>query len=334
MASRGVFRTGMLSALGIALLVTLILPRPLQAAPGDLDPSFGSGGIVITDFGGNDTAFALALQPDGKIVAAGTSSGGGTGTNFALARHNPDGSPDASFGARGTVITDFISNGSDEVHALAIQPDGKIVVAGFVSQGFDFALARFGQDGSLDPTFGTGGKVISQSTSYGSLWAVALQPDGKIVVAGESNSRVALARYNPDGSLDATFGGGGTVIGVGDGRANAIALQPDGKIVVAGDSRSYYVDFADQLRTIKRFALARYNPDGSPDATFGLGGRSTTGFGGDDIAFALALQPDGKIIVAGESNSRVALARYNSDGNLDATFGGGGTVITDFGGGE
>jgi uncharacterized delta-60 repeat protein len=326
--SGSVFRPGMLSTLlGITLLIALILPRPLQAAPGDLDPSFGSGGRVYTDFGGDDRAFALSLQPDGKIVVAGTSSvhGSGTGGNFALARYNVDGSLDATFGTGGKVITDFINNGSDEAHVLALQPDGKIVAAGHVAWGFDFALARYNPDGSLDVSFGNGGKVITSDAGYDWFSAVALQPDGKIVVAGWSgggfySADFVLARYNFDGTLDAGFGSGGKVttdLG-GDDRASAMALQPDGKIVAAGRTSG------------GNFALTRYNQDGSPDATFGLGGKVTTDLGGDDAVSAMALQPDGRIVVGGASNSRFALARYNRDGSLDPTFGAGGAVIADF----
>ena len=313
------------------VLFTLGVPDSGRAAPGDLDPTFGSGGKVTTDFGGDDQAFALALQPDGKIVAAGSST-----QNFALARYNADGSLDATFGSGGKVTTNF-GLVLTLAHALALQPDGKIVVAG--ESNVNFALARYNPDGSLDATFGTGGKVITDFGGIDRARALALQPDGKIVVAGESApftglSDFALARYNPDGSLDASFGTGGKVTtdfgGTAD-RADALALQPDGKIVLAGGSSS--------VSASVDFALARYNPDGSLDASFGTGGKVITDFGNSDAAFALALQPDGKIIVAGVSTGvsvgpgrGFALARYNPDGSLDATFGTGGKVITNFGG--
>ena len=329
--SGGIFRPGMLSILRITLLIALILPAPLHASPGDLDPGFGSGGKVITDFGGDDTLFTLALQPDGKTVVAGSSFvyGTGTGGSFALARFNVDGSLDATFGTGGKVITDFRSNGTDVAHALAIQPDGKIVAAGVVPHGLDFGLARYNVDGSLDATFGTGGKVISSSANYDTLSAAALQSDSKIVVAGSRGYYPAardfvLARYNTDGSLDASFGSGGEVTtdfgNHTDDQASAMALQPDGKILVGGGSGG-------------RFALARYNPDGNLDPTFGLGGKVTTDPPGGGAA--MALQPDGKIVVAGGPRSaNFVLARYNPDGSLDLPFGTGGAVATGFGGGS
>ena len=329
--SWGVFRPGILSALRMTLLVAFLLPRPLHAAPGDLDPTFGGGGKVITDFGGDDTLFTLALQPDGKTVVAGSSFvyGSGTGGSFALARYNVDGSLDATFGTGGKVITDFRSNGTDVAHALAIQPDGKIVAAGVVPHGLDFGLARYNVDVSLDATFGTGGKVISSSANYDTLSAAVLQSDGKIVVAGSRGYYPAardfvLARYNTDGSLDASFGSGGEVTtdfgNHTDDQASAMALQPDGKILVGGGSGG-------------RFALARYNPDGTLDPTFGTEGTVITAFGGGESAAALALQPDGKIVVAGGPRSaNFVLARYNPDGRLDLPFGTGGVVATGFGG--
>jgi len=340
-----VFRPGRLSILRITLFILLILPHPLHASPGDLDPSFGSGGTVISDFGGF-SANSLALQPDGKIVVAGS-----FGFDFALARYNADGRLDAGFGSGGKVTTDF--GDWDGAHAVAIQADGKIVVAG--SSGFfvhtDIAMARYNPDGSLDPTFGSGGKVTTVFGTSSNAHALALQADGKIVIRGvvefappptvpptlcfgpcSGPSFPALLRYNPDGSLDPTFGSGGKVttefVGVAGAGPASLALQPDGKIVAAGVG-------ADPSRHF--FALARYNPDGRLDGTFGSGGKVTTDFGGEDGAYAVGIQADGKIVVAGLSQPggggrNFALARYNPDGHLDGTFGTGGKVTTDFGG--
>jgi uncharacterized delta-60 repeat protein len=297
---------------------------------------------VTTDFaGGSDLAFGVALQPDGKIVAAGTATRGATIiSDFALARYNPDGSLDATFGSAGKVTTDF-GGDSDRAQSVALQPDGKIVAAGTTStpgvSGADFALARYNPDGSLDATFGSAGKV---TTDFGGgAEAVALQPDGKIVAAGSASpgatifSDFALARYNPDGSLDATFGSGGKVtthFASGTDQAFGVALQPNGKIVAAGTAHT---------GTSYNFALARYNPDGSLDATFGSGGKVTTEFTANfDQANTVALQPNGKIVAAGRTGAGTshdfALARYNPDGSLDATFGSGGKVTTDFTGGS
>src|SRR5207249_1300852 len=319
-----------LLALLSALLLVLSFAHSVDAGPGDLDPSFGTGGRVLTDFGGGDGARALALQAEGRIVVAGSSSAGAFGSDFALARYNSNGSLDPSFGTGGRVLTDF--GGDDEARALALQDDGKIVVAGGFGGPF-FALARYNPGGTLDTSFGTGGRVFTNFGGRDGARALALQADGKIVAAGFTSSdfgtrrRFALARYNPDGSLDPSFRGGRVVTSFADrDEASALALQSDGKIVVAG--------FSDAGGR-QDFALARYNPDGGLDLSFGSGGRVLTDFGGDDEAAALALQADGKIVVAGLSGSGgvalVALARYNPNGTLDASFGSGGQVLTDFG---
>jgi phospholipase C len=311
----------------------------VAAHPGDLDPSFGTGGKVATAVG---FASAVALQEDGKIVAAGhTDTDTGTQGVFALARYNPNGSLDATFGTAGTVTTAFPSyfGSYDAAYALALQGDGKIVAAGNTGHGKSaFALARYNPNGSLDATFGTGGKVTTAfGTSYDAAYALALQEDGKIVAVGDTDTGTqgafALARYNPNGSLDATFGTGGkvtTVFGTSYDAAYALALQGDGKIVAAGSTQT-----ATQP-PVHTFALARYNPNGSLDATFGTGGRVTTAFGtSGSSANAIALQTDGKIVAAGDTDTGTqgafALARYNSDGSLDATFGTGGRVTTAFG---
>jgi uncharacterized delta-60 repeat protein len=168
---------------------------------------------VTTDFGlgGINRAFALVLQPDGKLVAAGTNNIG-----FALARYLPDGRLDPTFGVGGKVTTDFAFGGSDQASALILQPDGKLVAAGsaiVVDEIFRFALARYRPDGSLDPTFGTGGRVVTEFGDRANrATALVLQPDGKLVAAGATDDGdFALARYRPDGSLDATFGTGGEV---------------------------------------------------------------------------------------------------------------------------
>jgi uncharacterized delta-60 repeat protein len=310
---------------------------------GSLDPTFGTGGTVTTAFpsyfGSYDAAYAVALQGDGKIVAAGDTDTGGGGA-FALARYNPNGSLDPTFGRGGTVTTAF-GTPYDAAYAVALQGDRKIIVAGNTDTGTRgaFALARYNSDGSLDPTFGTGGTVTTAfGTSHDAAYAVALQGDGKIVAAGFTQTATqpplhtfALARYNSDGSLDVTFGTGGrvtTAFGMSGSLANAVALQGDGKIVAAGDT---------DIGTQGAFALARYNPDGSLDPTFGTGGTVTTAFGtSSSSANAVALQGDGKIITAGVTETApgayvFALARYNPDGHLDATFGTDGTVTTAFG---
>jgi len=277
---------------------------------GSLDTTFSEDGKLTTAFGSDhDIARAMALQADGKIMVAGYAYNG-SNNDFALARYNPDGSLDTTFSDDGLLITDFGS--SDRAHALALQADGKIVAAGYAWNGsnYDFALARYNPDGSLDTTFSEDGKLTTAFASGNEdAHAVALQPDGKIVAAGYAYNGItddfALARYNPDGSLDTTFSGDGlltTAFASGNEDAHAVALQPDGKIVAAG-----YGGNSD-------FALARYNPDGSLDTTFSGDGLLTTAIGISSNANAVALQADGKIVVAGYAwNGRdydFALARY------------------------
>jgi uncharacterized delta-60 repeat protein len=290
------------------------------AAPGDLDTSFSSDGKAFTDFRGGsyDRASALAIQPDGMLVVAGVSFNASDIADFALARYRPDGSLDPTFGSAGKVLTDFGSDSDDDAGALVIQPDGKLVVAG-TSNG-DFALARYLPNGALDPTFGSGGTVLTDvgSGSDDGAMALALQPDGKLVVAGRSDGDFALARYKPNGTLDTTFSGEGKVTTTfGDSsQATALILQPDGKLVAAG----WF-----QVRDVSGFflppdiALARYRPNGTPDPTFSGDGKVLTAFrgGSRDQAFALAIQPhDGRLVIAGESDasghSDFALARYHA----------------------
>jgi uncharacterized delta-60 repeat protein len=177
---------------------------------GDLDTSFGTGGIVTTDLRGyNDWGSSIALQSDGKIVF-GSKSSNGTDNDFAVVRYNTDGSIDTDFGTNGMVFTP-IGSGNDEGEAVAIQSDGKIVLAGHTWDGvdYDFAVVRYNTDGSLDTTFGSGGKVVTQvSTADDQIHGITVQSDGKILVVGDtdngSNLDVAVARYNTDGTLDKT----------------------------------------------------------------------------------------------------------------------------------
>ncbi|MFE2913984.1 calcium-binding protein [Kitasatospora indigofera] len=317
----------MAGAAGLALL--LALPGAAWAAPGDLDAGFGTGGKVATDFGGSgDEARALAVQPDGRIVAAGVKDG-----DFALARYNADGSLDAGFGAGGKVTTDF-DGGGDAANGVAVQADGRIVAVGVSESsagGNFFSLVRYNADGSLDAGFGTGGKVVTDfgGGGVGEAFAVAVQADARIVVAGLDGGDFALARYNTLGGLDAGFGTGGTVLtdfGGGADAVHAVAVQADGRIVAAGHTGNSVGNYD--------FALARYNVNGSPDTGFGTGGRVTTDFGAFDSANGVAVQADGRIVAAGVSGSDFALARYNVNGSPDTGFGTGGRVTTDFGGSE
>src|SRR5918999_1292608 len=250
-----------LTLVGTVVLVVTIA-SPAAAPPGDLDPTFDGDGKVTTDVAGSfDQAFGMAIQGDGKIVAAGVAVVSGA-DDFALARYNSDGSLDITFDGDGKVTTDF---GSDQAFAVAIQGDGKIVAAGgaFVSNNQDFALARYNTDGSLDTTFDGDGKVTTDlAGGTDQAYAVAIQ-GGKIVVTGgavvSGGEDFALARYNTDGALDTTFSGDGRVntdFGSANEQARGVAIQGDGKIVVAGFA---FVSGAND------FALARYQSQGTAD---------------------------------------------------------------------
>ncbi|NEQ21307.1 MAG: hypothetical protein F6K28_19200, partial [Microcoleus sp. SIO2G3] len=190
-----------------------------------------------------------------------------------------------SFGATGKITTDF--GGNDYGYGVAVQSDGKIIVTG--GNNSNFAIARYNSDGSLDTTFDTDGQLTTDfgGNDYG--YSVAVQSDGKIVVTAESDANFVLARYNSDGSPDTTFDTDGQLTADfgGNDYGYSVAVQSDGKIVVIGESNG-------------NFVLARYNSDGSPDTTFDTDGQLTADFGGNDYGYSVAVQSDGKIIVAGE----------------------------------
>lgn len=423
----------------VVALAAILLPTQAgmaQVVGGSLDPTFDQDGVRVDDFGSEDTARGVALQPDGRIVVAGTSCGG----DILVARYTSAGALDPSFGSGGRVCIDMAAGSQDQGEEIFVLPDGRLLVAG--TSGGDFALVRltaegrpdptfdgdgkatydFGAaevlrdaalapdgrivlvgwrqrpgcpgpgpgieidyailrvtvNGSLDPSFGQGGRVVISNGQVLRAEAVVVQPDGAIVVGGNtaSCSRVSIdyslfrltatgdvdpgfsqnrqffelgpdtvvdialqgdgklvvaidtfvgpatspsrddaftvLRVYPDGTLDPTFDGDGVaVVLFGEGRnatASAVLVQPDGRIVVGGSLRPASGFGGSD------FALARLNPDGTPDATFGDGGRVVTDLGGNDILLALALQPDGKVVAAGSSDGNVALARYLAAG--------------------
>ena len=338
---------------------------------GTLDGSFGTGGKVLFDVGGlGDIIESIALQPAGKIVAAGASF---TANNFdfSLAQFNSNGTPDTSFGNGGKVITDFVGN-EDRAFAMVLQPDGKIVVAGHTTdanQNLDFALVRYNATGTLDSTFGNGGKVILDfAGSVDQAFALVRQPDGKLIAGGLAinpatiQSNFALARFQTNGALDATFGSGGKVMTlVNDGSLIAsLALLADGKLLAGGSTftpnKGHQPNLPEHGTETQDFALARYNANGSLDSSFGEMGIVTTDFTGeDDEIGAITVQTDGRIIAVGGTvvghrelttakwtilrkpfapldgdldPTDFALARYDANGILDASFGLNGKVTT------
>jgi uncharacterized delta-60 repeat protein len=315
---------------GVAVALVLARPAAAGADPGDLDPTFNEGrGVVTTNLTeGFDTAGAVAVQPDGKIVVA-----GGANDDFTLVRYNRDGSLDRSFGQDGHVIT-ALSGALDIALDVAVQPDGKIVAAGVaVDRHQDFAVARYNRDGSPDRSFGQDGHVVTDFAGFAdSAGGVALQRDGKIVLGGTasptelSGPEFGLARYRPDGTLDPSFGEGGKVVlTVQEPQAvggQDIVVQRDGKVVLAGTSLSGMV-------------AARVLADGRLDPSFGTGGVTEAPFGSLTAAGAIALGRHGQIVLAGQVmiDTRgpwvIGVARLGPDGTLDTTFGGDGTVTTD-----
>ncbi len=304
---------------------------------GSLDNTFGSGGIVNTDFGISvNSALAIGIQNDGKIVAVG-SSYDGVQSDVAVVRYNTNGSLDNTFGTGGIVVSDFGGTSTEFGQTLAFQNDDKIIVGiqTDVLSNLDFGVARYNTNGNLDNTFGAAG--FASVDFFGSqdfCQSVAIQTDGKILLGGGcvngSNFDHALARYNSNGTLDNTFSSDGKVnsdIGSNDNGANSLAIQSDGKIIAGG----FYFDGVDG-----NFAMIRYNVNGSIDLSFGLGGIAVTHFlGGEDAANSIDIASDGKIVMAGLvgafPNYDIGVARYHSNGNLDNSFDADGKVTTAIG---
>jgi uncharacterized delta-60 repeat protein len=292
------------------------------AVPGAFDPSFGESGTGYSalPLGAWAAATAVRVQPDGKIVTAGEAQLAGGARVMVSTRTNPDGSPDPSYGSDGVVTVDV--GGEAGANAVALQPDGKIVLAGEGDAGaMVFAAARLEPDGTLDRTFGAGGIVTVPIGSAAMANAVQLQSDGKVVLGGTASighNEFAAARLNPDGSLDRSFGSGGTATLPATAAAWAMALQPDGKIVLAGQESS----FGTQV-----YMAARLLAGGAADWSFGIAGMVGVPIGTSAYGDALALQPDGKIVLGGSaytSTSVAAAVRLTPGGWLDRAFGSGG----------
>jgi len=291
---------------------------------------------------------------DGKILLAGVSDASGS-KDFALARYNPDGTLDTGFGKNGLVTERTRALTADIVRGIALQPDGRIVVAGVsyedvatLGPNGDFMVARYLPDGQKDLGFGIGGVMTTDfsDSSYDEPYAVVLQPDGKIVLGGYTNAgngpgvlfgadQLALARYEPNGFLDPSFGQGGLVIFDGgslDERILALALGPDGSLLAGG-----YVNGERRSDLL----LAQLRTDGTLAKGFGNRGNGLTindlGTNSERIA-SLAIQPDGKIVAGGQTavahNADFAVFRYDPHGFFDPTFGRSGVATFDFQGRE
>ena len=327
-----------LTPFGISLLsvttLILFLSGEVFPAQGDLDGTFGLGGKVITAFGSShDAAYAVVVQPDGKTIVAGETVEG-SNRFFALVRYNRDGSLDNSFDGDGKVTT-LIPFGSKNIaRAIVVQTDGKIVVAGTTENNNgggslrNFVVVRYNVNGNLDTSFDNDGIAVTQIAGPGEdAYDAVIQSDGKIVVVGYSGSSLGILRYNTNGSLDTTFDSDGkATVSIPNGYivGRAVRAQSDGKLVVAGYAFRGLND---------DFALVRFNLNGSLDTTFGTNGFVFTAIGNaSDVARALAITPEGKIVVGGTANDSVsgilALAQYDTNGSLDTSFGTNGVVTT------
>jgi len=327
-----------------------ILAAARYNADGALDTTFGSGGQLQVDFGQSVDVEDLVIQPDGKIVGIGMTRSATGHNSYAVVRYNSNGTLDSTFGGGGVVLTD-VSPGTttsetyDNVpYDVTLQPDGKILVAGgSVSSGTShFTVVRYQTNGQLDATFGSGGiAVLTTFTYWSAAEGVRVQSDGKIVVGGNTgdasgHNLFAVTRLLTNGTLDTSFGvGGSTVMLIGSNGAMpfVMTLTPDDGILMAGTKPE---------ATGSSFVMVRYNATGGVVPTFGTNGVVTTSFaaGASDTAYGIALQPGGKILLAGESNYSYALARYNSDGSPDYSLKGGadyretGTFAAAFSGGS
>ena len=326
---------------GFLVLAVLLPAGPGARADGMLDPSFGKGGLVTTDFRGQipppyDVATSLVVLPDGRAVAAGYTNPNLENTAMAVARYLFSGALDTTFGGDGKVVIPFIGPCCDTyavAEAVLLQPDGRLVLVGqaLTVDGSGFALVRLNADGSFDGTFGTGGVVTTPAV--GTAVTALLQPDGRIVAIGTTGATsVVAARYNADGSLDPSFGSGGVAIVPISGGfyVGGAALQPDGKLVIAGAHPWPFADLRD-------FALVRLLPGGTIDSSFDGDGLATADFGAIEAAQSVIVLGDGRLVVAGSRGpvngnpGDFALVRFMADGAVDTTFGSSGLAIADSG---
>ncbi|HRI21457.1 MAG TPA: delta-60 repeat domain-containing protein, partial [Panacibacter sp.] len=309
----------------IIVIIACTLSFKTNAQRGALDKTFGTEGIVISKTF-NAGCEATAIQADGKIIAAGAGGYNGVG-GFFLARYNTDGTLDSNFGDKGRVITDFIETGSSRIESVAALPNGKILAAGFFAPSslVDIVLLQYNANGNLDSSFGENGIVITDIAKYDYIYDMAIQPDGKIIVAGDrrksdnDNKTSFTVRYMPDGNLDESFGDNGIALTSYNASIDitTVALQTDGKIVLGG----IYHSGEDE------FMLVRYQSNGVLDSTFDGNGIATLRFkdGLSEYAelFDIAVQPDGKILATGDNNdgNKIVVARFKSNGEADEEFG-------------
>lgn len=313
-----------------------ICSHSVISQPGSLDWTFGENGIVISpETPDEEQAYKIAVQADNKILVAGMVNTGNQ-SDFLVTRYLANGELDNEFGQNGIATFDG-GTVADVAWDMVIQVDGKILLGGNVNNVNttvdDFAMLRLNPDGSPDNSFGTGGLVVTDiEQKWDNVYAMALQDDGKILLAGESYSlnyrRVCVCRYLPDGSLDNDFCCGGIApfkIGMENDHPRDMAIQENGMYIIVG----YFDDISDQA------FISRLDQDGNLDNNFGINGTATLDIGGKDDRFnAVLIQPDGKILVGGMNgepgNWDYLFARYNTDGTLDLSFGSNGIMLIDF----
>jgi uncharacterized delta-60 repeat protein len=332
------FRMSAIAGLASLLFVTM----SAWAAPGSLDTSFSGDGKVTTDYGLTNPAFGVAIQPDDKIVVAGSRFVSPGVEEAVVMRYRPNGTLDPQFSADGKVST-----GMDGTYGfgeeVAVQSNGKIVVAGAGDSYGSVGLARFNANGTPDDDFGGNGTVLEDFSdppgNYDAAYDVAPAPGGKIVVAGEASLSdgdyiMMVARFLSNGDPDPDFAGGNGFRyidfeseGYPESYALGVVVLENGKVVVAGQA---YANTGQ-----RPIALARLRENGNLDPNFGAGGLKVTLTNNQDSkAINIALQDDGKVVVAGmieqsNGNDDFALVRYKTDGSLDGSFGKNGRVLTD-----
>ena len=326
------------AAIIFSFTCTLLTPcaHAITGQPGTLDSTWSGAGKVITPIGsGDDSANAMTLQTDGKVLLAGACLNGAN-VAFCAARYLANGTLDIAWNGTGKVITP-IGGGEDTATAMTLQPDGKLLLAGSCVNGsqYDFCAVRYLANGTLDSTWNGSGTVITPiGIGDDAATAMTLQPDGKVLLAGTcsngTNNDFCAVRYLPNGALDSTWNGTGSVItpiGIGDDAATVMTLQPDGKVLVAG----YCLN-----GTTYNFCAARYSANGTLDNAWNGTGKVINSIGSSDgLARTMTLQPDGKVLLAGYcvngGNADFCVARYLTNGSLDFTWNGTGNAITPIG---
>jgi uncharacterized delta-60 repeat protein len=311
----------------LALIVTAL---PGDAIDGDLDPSWVGTGLNW--IGASDQIFVgygIAVQCDNKVLVSGIVNAGAEQGALGIVRFNPDGSPDTTFGGNSVFAYDPEFYG-ETARDIAVQPDQKIVAVGQVLPGFggsDFVVLRLLSDGSFDTSFSGDGVATFDFGEASRGHALAIQNDGKVVVVGSTGSSIAVARLNTGGSFDTTFSSDGKATfsapSASDMEGWDVALQPDGKIVIAGTA---------VIGGGEQFAVLRLNANGSVDTAFHADGWSTFDFGAGSVGHAVAIQPDGRIVVGGstDASSAMAVSRLEANGSLDTSFSGDGKATFDF----